>query len=96
LFVLSSDYEGISNAMLEALAMGIPSVCTDCPVGGARRYLKPNHCSFLVPTGDLVSFSAALAELMALPRGTTDFFRAQKLRDELSIRAIVHQWEQVL
>ena len=39
-FVISSDYEGISNSMIEALAIGIPVVATDCPVGGARMYIK--------------------------------------------------------
>ena len=34
MFVLSSDFEGISNSMLEALAMGIPTISTDCPIGG--------------------------------------------------------------
>ena len=36
MYVLSSDYEGISNSMLEALALGIPVIATDCPCGGSR------------------------------------------------------------
>ena len=36
MFVSSSDFEGISNSMLEAMGMGLPVVVTDCPVGGAR------------------------------------------------------------
>ena len=39
-FVISSDYEGISNSMIEALALGIPSVVTDCPCGGARMVIN--------------------------------------------------------
>lgn len=60
MFVLSSDFEGISNSMLEALAMGIPTISTDCPIGGARVYIKNNESGLLVPVGD----RKALAEAM--------------------------------
>lgn len=59
-FVLSSDYEGLSNSMLEAMAIGIPCICTDCPPGGAREYMKNGEAGCLVPVGDVV----ALAEKM--------------------------------
>lgn len=60
MFVLSSDFEGISNSMLEALAMGIPTISTDCPIGGARAYIKHDESGLLVPVGD----RKALAEAM--------------------------------
>ena len=60
MFVLPSDYEGISNSMLEALAMGIPTICTDCPIGGARVYIEDGVSGLLVPVRD----RRALAEAM--------------------------------
>lgn len=60
MFVLSSDFEGISNSMLEALAMGIPTISTDCPIGGARVYMEEGVSGLLVPVGD----RRALAEAM--------------------------------
>ena len=60
MFVLSSDYEGISNSMLEALAMGIPTISTDCPIGGARIYMEDGVSGLLVPVRD----RRALAEAM--------------------------------
>lgn len=60
MFVLSSDFEGISNSMLEALAMGIPTISTDCPIGGARAYIRHDESGLLVPVGD----RKALAEAM--------------------------------
>lgn len=40
MYLSTSNYEGISNSMLEALGLGMPVIVTDCPVGGARQYVK--------------------------------------------------------
>lgn len=60
MFVLSSDFEGISNSMLEALAMGIPTISTDCPIGGARVYMEEDVSGLLVPVGDRKALSEAM------------------------------------
>lgn len=63
MFVLSSDYEGISNSMIEALAMGIPVISTDCPVGGSRAYIKNGVNGMLVPVGDKSALTAAMKKI---------------------------------
>ena len=50
-FVSSSDFEGISNSMLEAMGMGPPVVVRDCPVGGARMVIQDGVNGLLVPVG---------------------------------------------
>jgi glycosyltransferase involved in cell wall biosynthesis len=75
MFVLSSDYEGISNSMIEALAMGVPVISTDCPVGGARAYIENNVSGILTPVGN----QQALTDAMKRIAGDPDF--AKKLSE---------------
>lgn len=63
MFVLSSDYEGISNSMLEALSMGIPTISTDCPIGGARIYIVQGESGLLVPVGDKEAMAGAMCRI---------------------------------
>lgn len=62
MFVLTSDYEGLPNALLEAMAIGLPCISTDCSPGGARMIIKNGYNGFIVPCQD----SKALAEKMAV------------------------------
>ena len=50
-FVLCSDYEGMSNALLEAQALGLPTIATDCPFG-SEEIVEDCHNGFLVKTGN--------------------------------------------
>jgi len=43
IFILPSNYEGMPNALMEAMAVGVPSISTDCPVGGPRILLDNNR-----------------------------------------------------
>ncbi len=61
-FVMPSLWEGLSLAMLEAMAAGLPLVATD--VGGVRDVLGDNLHGRLVPPGDATSLAHALAELL--------------------------------
>lgn len=50
--VMTSDYEGMPNVMLEALASSVPVISTDCPCGGPRMIIKDGENGFLVKVGD--------------------------------------------
>lgn len=92
-YASTSNYEGISNSMLEALAMGIPCICTDCPVGGARMFIKNGINGYLIPVGDDMAFGAALEKAYGNSKlAESSKKEAYRLRSELSIDKITTQW----
>lgn len=52
IFVLSSDYEGMPNSLMEALAVGVPCISTDCPCGGPKMLIDNNINGILTSIGD--------------------------------------------
>lgn len=97
MFVSSSDYEGMSNSMLEAMAMGMPCVCTDCPAGGARAVIKNEVNGLLTPVGD----AKALADAMIRIAENPDFAEmlgknASEIRKTQSVEKITDRWMEII
>ncbi|MBU0492657.1 MAG: glycosyltransferase family 4 protein [Chloroflexi bacterium] len=65
LFVLPSQVEGLSNALLEAMSCGLPVVAT--AVGGTPEVVEDGVNGLLVPPGDVAALSVALGRLMGDP-----------------------------
>lgn len=66
-FVLSSKYEGMPNALMEAMAMKLPVVSTDCPCGGPRMLIKDGENGYLVPVGDDKAMAEAIRKHLDNP-----------------------------
>ena len=97
MFVLSSDYEGLSNSMLEAMAIGLPSVVTDCPCGGAAMVIRDGVNGMLVPVGDANAMYMKMRELINHPQTAASISReAVAIRETLNARKITEEWIQVI
>jgi len=97
MYVLSSDLEGMPNALIEAMAIGIPSIATDCPSGGPAYLIQDGVNGLLVPTGN----SKALAEAMTMLARDDSLnnklsTNGQNVRKILDIDKIGAEWEIVL
>ena len=63
LYVLSSDFEGLSNSLLEAMMMGLPCISTDC--AGSDEAITDMENGLLVPVGDRKALADAMKRLMS-------------------------------
>ena len=97
MFVSSSDFEGLSNSMLEAMAIGMPCICTDCMGGGTREVMIDHENGLIVPMKDKNEMFRAMKEFADNPElAKTCGRNATKIRELLSTDNIVKQWIKVL
>ncbi len=97
LFVLSSDFEGMPNAVAEAMAMSIPVVATDCPSGGVRSLVRAEGTGLLVHINEPQEMADAMLRIW------TDHELASRLAEEghkfsqtLAPDLIFREWERFL
>ena len=96
-FVLSSDYEGMPNALLEAMALGVPCISTDCPCGGPREIITDGENGFLVPVNDAVSLAEKMLELINNEELQNKFSKeARESAGKFKPDKIFCEWEKVL
>lgn len=97
MYVNSSDFEGMSNAMLEAMAIGMPVVCTDCPIGGAKAMIQDGENGLLIPVGDYEALYQAMKKVIENPELAEQMSeKATELRETLSLETIAKRWMELL
>jgi len=92
-FVLSSDFEGMPNVLIEAMAMGVPCVSTDCPSGGPKELIENGVNGFLVPVGDAEALAQSLEKLVT---ETGVHPNAQEICRRFDSLIVAAQWEDYL
>ena len=97
IFVLTSDFEGMPNALMEAMAMGFPVVSTDCPCGAPRMLIRDMENGILTKVGDVDDLARALNLLIedsALKQKCAS--QASRICEEYALCDIMLKWETFL
>lgn len=95
IFALPSDYEGLSNALLEAMMMGLSCVATDC--AGCDEVIEPGVNGLLIPVGDTQAMAQALLEMIRQPDKTRAMGEAaQKTAEGFAVEAVIGQWRKAI
>ena len=93
MFVLSSDYEGVSNSLMEAMALGLPVISTDCPIGGSAMLINNKENGLLVPVGSAEELTKAMKYMAEDTERAEDMGRrAEYVREEYSAEKICEKW----
>lgn len=94
LFVLSSDFEGIPNALTEAMAAGLPCISTDVKPGGAQLLIENQKNGMIVPCNDPKAMADAIIYLLEHPDEADRMGKeAQKITNRFSGENIYGQWK---
>lgn len=96
LFVMSSNFEGFPNALIEAMASGMPVISTDFSTGVARDLIKREN-GIVVPVGDRESMSRAIRYILS----NKDYQKSiseenRKIKELLSPNTILKKWIQAI
>ncbi len=97
LFAFSSDWEGLPNALMEAMALGLPIVATDCPCGGPRTIMTNEVDGLLVPIKDQKAMEEGINRLIEDRELAGRLGKnARKLADRANGQAIFGQWREYI
>lgn len=97
IFVLSSDFEGIPNALLEAMSLGLPCISTDCSPGGAALLIKNKKNGMLTKRGDKDDLANAIRYFLDNPQISEEMGKeAQKVTDTFSEDKIKKLWLNII
>ena len=92
-FVMTSDFEGMPNALIEAMALGLPCISTDCPCGGPRMLISSGENGLLIPIKDEEALAQAMHQLVENPELAARMGKnAECIKTQVQRDVIVDQW----
>jgi glycosyltransferase involved in cell wall biosynthesis len=97
IFALTSNTEGMPNTIIEAMALGLPVVSTDCPCGGPAELIEDGINGLLVPVGDAYALADAFRKILedsALESKLQE--NASKITQKLAPDKVNKEWRDYL
>lgn len=96
IFVLTSNFEGFPNVLIEAMYMGLACISTDCPTGPSD-IIRNDENGYLIPMGDQISLEVQLKNLMSEKFKRESFGKlAHETASKFEAKKIVGKWEQLI
>ena len=93
LFLMASDFEGMPNALMEAMAVGLPCVATDCPCGGPKAITNGFADQILVPCGDVKAIAKRIDEILSDETKQKELSIKERERSaSFRMDAVMRQW----
>lgn len=93
IYALSSEYEGMPNALMEAMCLGTPCITTDFLGGVAHTLIEDGVNGRIVPRGDVDALAQAMAELLSHEQTRKELGKNGKaLRKQVTTETIVSEW----
>ena len=95
--MLSSDYEGMPNALLEAFVLGVPCISTNCPCGGPQKIITNNVNGLLVEINNRKELVNAINKVIENDELAEQFsMNANELRWLYKNEDICKEWEEFI
>lgn len=97
LFIMTSNYEGMPNALMEAMALGLPVISTDCPCGGPKFLIENETNGILIPVGDENTLVIKIKMLLSNKEFAMKIGKnARKIGKSLSPNIINKKWNDLI
>lgn len=97
IYTFTSDWEGVPNALIEAMVMGLPVISTDCAGGGAAMLIEDGVNGLLIPAGNQTALEEKLLFLIENePVAKRLGENARRLADKVNEKAITQQWTEYI
>lgn len=97
IYALTSNYEGMPNALLEAMSLGLACISTDCPCGGPRTVIQDGENGILIPVHDTQALEKALRKILENPDLEERLgVNAHHIGEELSTEKVNAAWEELI
>ena len=94
LFLLTSYSEGVSNALIEALALGLPVIATDVPSGGTEELMEDDVNGLIIPAGEQAALERAMDRLLGDPACADRLGReAARIQQKLAPERVNPLWK---
>ena len=95
LFVMTSEFEGLSNALVEAMMMGLPCISTNYP--GVEELILNNENGLLVPCGDDTALAEAIIKLIADSAFMERLAqKAKETAEDYRVEVVIDLWRKVI